>query len=212
METHQMQNISIEQFVEARSIELTGFLNALADKQNSKRCPQNVPKTVRRRAMSHNRYRIPRRMRLGVEADLRVIESTQRIPRCRKNLRRKKRLLVSYKQRSGKVRWLPLHLWASKRMRMVEYFGYKIAECPNDKSGRACYRFARYAACLVDLSYYEIMMLTSEKVEELKTFFEKHFNSQEFWKWDEMKNSTSYFEGWLLNSNKTRICPARIYR
>jgi len=67
------RNISIEQFVEARSIELTGFLNALVEKQTNKRCPQNVPKSVRRRAMSHNRYRIPRKMRVGLDSDLKVI-------------------------------------------------------------------------------------------------------------------------------------------
>ncbi len=44
-------------------------------------------------------------------------------------------------------------------MKMIEYFGYKIALKPNDKSTRACYRFSNYSCCIMDFSYYEIMSL-----------------------------------------------------
>lgn len=106
--------------------------------------------------MSHNRFRIPRRLRMNLDEDLKVIESTQRIPKCRKSLRRKSRLLLSYKQRSEKARWLWTHLWSAKRMRMMDYFGYHIAHSPNDKSYRATYRFSRYGCCLIDMSYYQM--------------------------------------------------------
>lgn len=51
----------------------------------------------------------------------------QRLPKCRKSIRKRHRLIVSYKQRSGKVKWLATHLWASKRMRMGAHAGYKVA-------------------------------------------------------------------------------------
>jgi hypothetical protein len=41
-------------------------------------------------------------------------------------------------------------------MRMKDYFGYKVAERAIDKSSRACYRFANYGCCLVDMSYWEV--------------------------------------------------------
>lgn len=200
----QAHNISIEQFVEARSIELTGFLNALTEKQTNKHCPQNVPKSVRRRAMSHNRYRIPRKLRLGLDNDLKVIESTQKIPVCRKRLRRKPRLMLSYNQRSDRTRWLPLHLWAAKRMKLVEYFGWKVADRPNDKAWRACYRFARYAACLVDLSYFHVLMLEGERS---KHFLELYFKGSK----GLLLSGDSYSEGWFIDQQQTQICPARIY-
>lgn len=42
----------------------------------------------------------------------------QKIPKCRKSIRKKNRLILSYKQRDGKIKWLRTHLWAAKRMCM----------------------------------------------------------------------------------------------
>jgi len=39
-------------------------------------------------------------------------------------------------------------------MKMGEYFGYKIALSPNDKSSRAAYRFAKKECVIYDKSYY----------------------------------------------------------
>lgn len=113
-----------------------------------------IPKNIRRRAMSHNRYRIPLRQRVPIEKDLKTIESMQKIPRCRKTIRKKHLLIKEYKKRNGKTRWLGNHLWSAKRMKMAEYFGYKVALSPNDKSDRACYRYSRYGCCLMNLSFY----------------------------------------------------------
>jgi hypothetical protein len=42
----------------------------------------------------------------------------QRLPKCRKSIRKKHRLIISYKARSARYSWLNTHLWAAKRMRM----------------------------------------------------------------------------------------------
>jgi hypothetical protein len=42
----------------------------------------------------------------------------------------------------------------AKRMRMQDYFNYKVAISPNDKSDRACYRFAKNNCVIYDKSYY----------------------------------------------------------
>ena len=54
-----------------------------------------------------------------------------RLPKCRKHIRKSARLILSYKARHSKVKWLSTHLWAAKRMRMIDYHGYKVAETPN---------------------------------------------------------------------------------
>lgn len=51
----------------------------------------------------------------------------QRIPKCRKHIRKISRLILSYKERHSKIKWLSTHLWAAKRMRMIDYYGYKVA-------------------------------------------------------------------------------------
>ena len=55
--------ININDFVKARSHELYHFTNILRSKTNSKLTHQLLPKHMRRRAMAHNHYRIPVRIR-----------------------------------------------------------------------------------------------------------------------------------------------------
>jgi ribonuclease P/MRP protein subunit POP1 len=83
----------------------------------------------------------------------------QKLPKCRKHIRKRRHLVMAYKMRDGKVRWLSTHLWATKRMRMINYHGYKIAFTPNDKSFRSAYRHFRHNSCLIDLSYYQCLCL-----------------------------------------------------
>lgn len=66
---------------------------------------------------------------------------------------------MAYKLRNSKVKWLSTHLWAARRMRMVEYYGYKIAQTSNNKCFRSAYRHFRHNCCLLDLSYFNCLSL-----------------------------------------------------
>lgn len=50
-------------YVEARATELNSMQRALDSKGGSKRTFQTLPRHMRRRAMSHNPKRLPRRLR-----------------------------------------------------------------------------------------------------------------------------------------------------
>ena len=60
--------IDIESFIEARKIELQHFMNVLSMKSavggsmGTKLSFQKLPKHMRRRAMSHNIHRMPKRL------------------------------------------------------------------------------------------------------------------------------------------------------
>ncbi len=66
----------------------------------------------------------------------------------RKHRRRPGELLQEYNRRQAKNVWLETHIWHAKRFHMVNKWGYKVAEFPNDKSFRACYR-ASAKKCLM---------------------------------------------------------------
>ena len=153
--------------------------------------------------MSHNRYRIPARLRASINEDLKTSESLQRIPRCRKTIRKKTALIAEYKKRSSKVMWLGTHLWAAKRMKMEEYFGYKVALNPNDKSDRACYRFSNYGCCLMNLSFYETLLVHLSSPADT-SLFTSHF--QQF-----PTDDHSYVDTYLYLDSKL-VCPVIIYR
>ena len=61
------RHINFNKFVEERSVEIAKFLNDL-EMDTKKKGHQALPKTIRRRAMSHNRYRIPRKMRKSMDS------------------------------------------------------------------------------------------------------------------------------------------------
>jgi hypothetical protein len=88
----------------------------------------------------------------------------QKLPRCRKHIRKNHRLVTAFKMRAAKGRWLNTHLWAAKRMKMVSYSGFKIAETPNDKSFRSAYRHFRHNACLMDYSYLQCLVIQTKLV------------------------------------------------
>ena len=117
-------------FLKERAAEILKFTSIL-QADTKKRGHQGVPKSIRRRAMSHNRYRIPLKVRRPMESDLKKAESMQKLPKCRKHIRKRQRLMLAYNDRFQKVRWLSTHIWSAKRMRMMKYHGYKVAETPN---------------------------------------------------------------------------------
>ena len=74
--------------------------------------------------------------------------------------------------RSDKVQWLSTHLWAAKRMRMVNYYGFKVAFTPNNKSFRSAYRHSQHGCTVSDLSYYYSLTLeATQQTEELPAYF-----------------------------------------
>ena len=87
----------------------------------------------------------------------------QKLPKCRKHIRKRRLLISAYRLRSEKVQWLSTHLWAAKRMRMTNYYGFKVAFTPNNKSFRSAYRFSQHSATLTDLSYFYTLTLESKK-------------------------------------------------
>lgn len=59
------RSINVEQFAEARALEIKNMVAAIteADKSKGKRVFQTLPNHMRRRAMSHNVKRVPARLR-----------------------------------------------------------------------------------------------------------------------------------------------------
>ncbi|OMJ89260.1 hypothetical protein SteCoe_8648 [Stentor coeruleus] len=154
LKQHIPRVLDLETFLQARKLELDHFLTILSEKAplggkvGNKKSFQLLPKHMRRRAMSHNAYRVPIRNRV-----LSQCSATLKNP-CRKLRRHVKSLIKQYMHRSEKGKWMENHIWHAKRMKMHNLWGYKIPLSLNDKGIRACYRYARSASLIHDSSYY----------------------------------------------------------
>lgn len=152
--------MNLSKYLDSRAAELGHFQHLLARKKGSitKTPMQRVPKHLRRRAMAHNRYRIPSRIREIAMLKSGVSESKKL--RCRKHLRNSRLLMIHYFRRHlRKGNWLETHLWHAKRMKMVDYHGYKIASNSSTKCYKAAYRLAKFKSTLYDKSYYKTILV-----------------------------------------------------
>ena len=189
------REINITKFINARSEEIHYFRNLLENKSKltNKTPAQLQPRHMRRRAMSHNRYRIPSRIRGYVNEKMDEF-GEKKILRCRKHLRRSRLLFWHYFKRSndciskngqiqeyndggfmanpGKAKWLESHIFHAKRFFMKSLFGYKLADTCYTKQMRSSYRFSKERAQLYDQSYNMVYVLKSGEAGCIRNFLE----------------------------------------
>lgn len=163
--------LTLEKIAIARCREIQAMNKNINTSSGVKLAFQKLPRHMRRRAMSHNVKRLPRR--------LREIHLSQRkksgLPLkskrpSRKYRRRPFNLDSEYSRRQRRINWLKTHIWHAKRFHTVEKWGYKIPYCPCDKSFRACYR-ATINHCLIqDISYYNCLELSGDYEDVINLF------------------------------------------
>ncbi|KAF8562204.1 hypothetical protein P879_04539 [Paragonimus westermani] len=169
---------NIVQLATTRAAELAEFeatVNVLTT--NALTGLQRLPVRLRRRAASHRVNRLPRRLHRhhpssqSEQARLttkKPVEVKHTKTKCRRFRRRRLRLLAfaarfaastaSINKTSdcpvpSKPRWLPTHLWHTKRFHMITVWGWRLPQAPTNKVFKAC-QSASLNGCLVfDLSY-----------------------------------------------------------
>ena len=105
---------------------------------------QQVSRRMRRRAVSHNPKRLPRRLR-GAHISQRVESGTDgagaglKRP-SRRFRRRPSNLLAEYNRRQRSVAWLETHIWHAKRFHMTRAWGHALPVTPTDKCWRQTFR------------------------------------------------------------------------
>ncbi|CAH0729854.1 unnamed protein product, partial [Brenthis ino] len=142
-------------FAASRSIEIAAMTESILRPSKTKLIFQTLPVHMRRRVMSHNCKRLPRRLREGHLEQLikSGLPPKQKRP-SRKHRRRPTNLLEEYNRRQKRNVWLETHIWHAKRFHMVERWGHRLPYRPCDKAFRACYRATSAHCLLQDISYY----------------------------------------------------------
>ncbi|XP_042320868.1 LOW QUALITY PROTEIN: ribonucleases P/MRP protein subunit POP1 [Sceloporus undulatus] len=149
--------VTVSPFVQARAAEMKAMLKAVSQKSSNTLVFQSLPRHMRRRAMSHNIKRLPRRLhelaRIETEKSKHLKKDLPK-SKCRKARRRHTNLVAEFNRRQKKNIWLETHIWHAKRFHMVKKWGYCLGDRPTTKSYRACYRAMTNHCLLQDLSYY----------------------------------------------------------
>ncbi|KRZ61171.1 Ribonucleases P/MRP protein subunit POP1 [Trichinella nativa] len=123
---------------------------------------QRLPRHMRRRAMSRNVKRLPRRCRFPAQRLLENAKLRKKSPN-RSRRRRPSNLVREYVRRQGKCRWLETHIWHAKRFRMVEAWQFKLALGGFQRSWRATFRDAAKHATMRDVSHMVLLRLSGQE-------------------------------------------------
>ncbi|KAI8426181.1 hypothetical protein MSG28_005116 [Choristoneura fumiferana] len=158
-------------FAASRSIEIAAMTESILCPSKTKLIFQTLPVHMRRRVMSHNSKRLPRKLREGHLEQLKKsgLPPKQKRP-PRKYRRRPANLLEEYNRRQKRNVWLETHIWHAKRFHMIERWGHRLAYAPCDKAFRMCYRASSAHCLLQDISYYTAVQITGS-IELVKEMF-----------------------------------------
>lgn len=142
------------QHCHARINEIKALTMAISNPTNTKLVFQKLPKHMRRRAMSHNPNRLPRKHRMAHKAQMCKSGAPARTKRPSRKYRRKpSNLLREYQRRQRSNIWLETHIWHAKRFHMIPKWGYKLAASSCDKTFRSSYRATVKHCLMQDISY-----------------------------------------------------------
>nr|CEL65039.1 TPA: POPLD (NUC188) domain-containing protein [Neospora caninum Liverpool] len=156
---HQLQAAPAGDAEEGTTVEGPGGTTRAEHQGVAKRAFQRLHVELRRRCMSYNPYRVPRRYRRP------ILEEMAKAPprpsrRVRKDRRRPAALAAIYSQRAAfPRRWLTTHFFHAKRFHMVNLWGYRLASHPTQRCQRKLYRYSKHKALIHDRSYMQLFEL-----------------------------------------------------
>ncbi|KAF7365276.1 Ribonucleases P/MRP protein subunit POP1 [Mycena venus] len=154
--------IDVEKFVEARKFEINAMHTAqkTASGASNQRVWQTLPRHLRRRAASHDVRRVPLRLREKAKQEMNAVKK-KALARFRPKQGKDKRLsrTETFLKRQRDKSWLETHIWHSKRMRMQNLWGYRLAVTPTEKAFRPSHRASVHGSILHDASYQSTIQL-----------------------------------------------------
>lgn len=153
--------------------EIKALTSVVENPNTTKLVFQKLPKHMRRRAMSHNPNRLPRKYRLAHRSQMTKSGAPIKTKRPSRKYRRKpSNLLLEYQRRQRKHVWLETHIWHAKRFRMTEKWGFKLAESSCDKTFRSSYRATTKHCLIQDISYIDCIEIAGS-LDVLRNGFER---------------------------------------
>ncbi|SCO63669.1 ribonucleases P/MRP protein subunit POP1, putative [Plasmodium berghei] len=156
-------------FFSLKEDDLKIFGNEIKKRNIFKRCFQRIHKNKRRRCMSFNPYRVPLSCKKVTLDEMLISE-----PKIKKKKKKKKKIynnpnmphdyfFKKYILRAKKKKWLETHLYHSKKFKMTDIYGYKLALKNCDKISRRIFRYHKRKSLIHDMSYVEVLQISGNE-------------------------------------------------
>ena len=164
------EELQVGRFLTSRSAEIQLLCNEVSKGVSTgKLASQQVTRRMRRRAVSHNPKRLPRRLReahvnqrnKGCTAVVNNGIGAVKKP-SRRWRRRPKNLLAEYNRRQRTTSWLETHIWHAKRFHMATRWGHAVPQTPTDKCWRQTHRAVTSGSVMWDVSYLKLIEMCGD--------------------------------------------------
>ncbi|EFO83425.1 hypothetical protein CRE_03173 [Caenorhabditis remanei] len=178
--------IAVEKFVEARTNSIAQLLKAIDNDalvsgevtKGPRTAAQRLPRHMRRRAMAYDVRRFPRTMRGFAESHL----ISKHAKKCPSRFARRRTANTRNKfgrSTSKKGIWLSTHVWHAKRFRMIQKWGFKIADRSFQRGFRAVLRDSNRNCVIRDRSYYTCLtIMSTDAYSKMSAFSQKTCRGQ----------------------------------
>ncbi|EDV23387.1 uncharacterized protein TRIADDRAFT_57961 [Trichoplax adhaerens] len=157
------KTLDVKGFIESRVDEIKKMEIAVKTIGGSRSLFQTVSRRMRRRAASHNRKRLPKRL---ISKD--TTDKTKPTATTKKKRRTSKKR--NFQRKDNVSQWLETHIWHAKRMKMSDQWNFKIAEISCEKGKRAAYRACKNECTIQDISYYRCIEIKGLQQVIVNTF------------------------------------------
>ncbi|GFE52722.1 RNase P subunit [Babesia ovis] len=205
-----LEMVHVKKFLESRCLEIEELMSTLKQTEKQDRIFQRLPFVLRRRATSHNPFRVPKRLRLHLAREM-----SRSMPKCAKRLRKDARhrlnRLEEYRRRCERNQWLETHLYHAKRFKMATLWGYRVAYSTTQKCRRRCMRYCKRRCVIHDLSYVSAITVRGT-LPTLRTCFRAIFADSSLMFQDRLLSGEYRSEAYAYVSTDTgcrMICPTR---
>lgn len=168
---YQKQKLDTVECVGSSLSEISRLANVINNPQQTKLIHQRLPNKMRRRAMSYNPKRLPKKYQTMHIQQMKKsgVQKAKKTP-SRKYRRKASNLKVEYTRRQNKYKWLETHIWHAKRFHMKAMWDkFKIPYTSCDNQYRASHRAVASHCFIQDISY----MAAIEIVAPLKFIIKK---------------------------------------
>ncbi|EGG07630.1 uncharacterized protein MELLADRAFT_116208 [Melampsora larici-populina 98AG31] len=168
--------LDVEKFINSRSFEISAMERSMKSSRESgsQRAFQSLPRHLRRRSASHFSRRLPTRLRMKSKFEMMNDKPKSKSRSIKNKIKHKVYLKINktkvFRNRQIDKKWLSTHLWHSKRTKMIDLWGYRLAETPTEKCYRTTYRASRSGSTIHDLSYFSNLTLVSDEVSLIQLF------------------------------------------
>lgn len=204
----------VEQLLGERLADIEAIRRKIDDSGPPGRVFQSLPRHLRRRAASHNCYKLPRALIDKGKEDIAKFGTTVPKPSPKNPTRAAKRNQSSLRNPNKRFKhkhtWLETHMWHVKRFHMSPMWGFMLPTHSTQRGNKAVHRFSHNQAIVHDASYMTHLVLQGDSSALSSYLSERLYTRDGMSAGAAAMQSGAVSRNFLLRNESEIVCPVNV--